>query len=153
MIRIQYTAARQLTGTHVSGDPVTLSFSASELTPGREVTRVVQKAIGGRRETLRQNATRTWSVATEPLDGVKVDAMLEFLASVEGGEAFSFEPWRYESGASLDLDLVSLRLRRAEAVQCVLDSESWQLSRLLGVGTGGSDDYYQVTFTVREDVS
>lgn len=153
MIRIQYTVAREMTGTHVAGDPVTLTFSVADLTPGREVKRTVQRAIGGRRETLRHSSARTWSVVTEPLSAQTVDTMLEFLASAEGGEAFSFEPWRYESGASLDLDFVTPRLRMAEAVQCLLDSESWQLTRLLGVGTGGSDDYYQVSFTVSEAVS
>lgn len=153
MIRIQYTAAREGTGTHVAGDPVTLTFSVSDLTPGREVKRVVQTAIGGRRETLRQNATKTWAVVTEPLQGQTVDAMLEFLASVEGGETFTFEPWRYELGPSLDLDFVTPRLRVADPVTCLLDSESWQLTRLLGDGTGGSNDYYQVSFSVREAVS
>lgn len=153
MIRIQYTAARELTAFRSAGDIVTLTFEASELTPGREVKRSVQTAIGGRRETLRQNASRTWSVVTAPLCDAAVDAMLEFLASVEGGEQFSFEPWRWERGASLDLDFVTPRLRRAEAVACLLDTESWQLTRLLGQGTGGSEDDYQISFTVREAIS
>lgn len=150
MIRIQYTASRELTGYGTAGDIVTWSFSPADLTPGRDVTRVIQKAIGGRRETLLHNAVRTWSVVTEPLSGRTVDAAIEFMASVEGGETFSFEPWRHENGPSLDLDLVTPRLRMAEAVQCVLDVESWQLQRLLGVGTGGADDYYQLSFRVIE---
>lgn len=150
MIRIQYTAAREATGIHDPGDSVTLSFSATDLTPGREVKREIQKAIGGRRETLLQNIARTWSVTSQPLEGVEVDAMLEFLASVCGGESFSFEPWRYETGPALDLDFVTPRLRMAEAANCLLDTDSWQLTRLIGDGTGGANDVYQVSFTVRE---
>lgn len=150
MIRVQYTAARELTGTHVEGDPVTLSFSPSELTPGREISRDVQKAIGGKTETLLHNALRTWSVTTGPLDGIEVDAMIEFVASVEGGEPFSFEPWRYETGPSLDLDFITPRLRVAEAITVKMSSEGYSLSRLIGVGTGGAEDYYTVNFTVKE---
>ena len=149
MIRVQYTAARDLTGTNTDGGSVTLSFSASDVTPGREVSRSEQKAIGGQRETLLHNALRTWSVTTGPIEGVNIDAMQEFLASVEGGESFSFEPWRYESGPSLDLDFVTPRLRVAEAVMVTMTSEGYSLTRLIGVGTGGADDCYQVSFAVK----
>lgn len=152
MIRIQFTAAREMTGGHLTGDTVTLSFSAAELTPGREVKRSAQIAIGGRRETLLMNTTRTWSVSSGPLEASTIDTMQEFLASVEGGESFTFEPWRYETGPSLDFDFLTPRLRIAEAVPCVLDTESWQLQRIADSanGTGGADDTYQVSFTVRE---
>lgn len=150
MIRISFTAARDLTGSNAVGDSVVLSFSAAELTPGRDVSRSEQKAIGGSRETLLHCALRTWSVVTEPLSADTLDEMMEFLASVEGGEAFYFEPWRQETGPSLDLDFVTPRLRMAESPMVTMTSEGYSLSRLIGVGTGGADDYYQVSFTVKE---
>jgi hypothetical protein len=150
MIRVQFTAARDLAGTHADGDPVTLSFSASELSPGREIVRDVQKSLSGKTETLLHNTLRTWSVTTGPLDGVALDAMLEFLASTEGGESFAFEPWRYETGPSLDLDFTVPRLRIAEATTVQMTTEGYTLSRLIGVGTGGADDYYSVNFAVKE---
>lgn len=150
MIRIQYTASRDLTGIHDDGDTVDLEFSAAELTPGREVSRTVQKAIGGQRETLHHYGLRKWSVVTEPLSRATLEAVLEFLASVEGGEEFTFEPWRYESGPSLDLDFTTGSLRVAEGITCTLDSEGYDLQRLIGDGTGGADDWYQVSFSVKE---
>jgi hypothetical protein len=150
MIRVQFTAARDLTGNHEAGDGVSLSFSAAELTPGREISRSVQIAIGGKRESLLHNSLRTWSVTTEPLALYTLDAMQEFLGSTEGGESFTFEPWGYDSGPALDLDFVTPRLRIAESVAVTMTSEGYQLQRLIGEGTGGADDWYQVNFTVKE---
>lgn len=150
MIRVQFTAQRDLTGVHEEGDSVTLSFSAADCTPGREVTRSQQTAIGGNVETLLHRSLRTWSVSTEPLAMGTLDFMQEFLASVEGGETFTFEPWRYESGPSLDLDFITPRLRMAESVTVTMTSEGYTLTRLVGDGTGGADDWYQVSFQVRE---
>lgn len=150
MIRVTFTAERNMTGSHVSGESVVLNFSAAELTPGRKVTRDVQRSLSGKRETLLHNAVRTWSVTTEPLAAETLDAMEEFLASVEDGQSFSFEPWRYESGPSLDLDFLTPRLRVAEAITCALESDNYSLTRLIGDGTGGADDWYQVSFTVEE---
>jgi hypothetical protein len=150
MIRIEFTAARDIMGIHDVGDTVELEFSAAELTPGREVSRTVQKAIGGQRETLHHYGLRKWSVVTGPLARATLEAVLEFLASVEGGEEFTFEAWRYESGPSLDLDFTTGSLRVAEGVTCTLDSEGYDLMRLVGEGTGGADDWYQVSFAVKE---
>jgi len=41
------------------------------------------------------------------IEGAEVEALVEFLASVDGGESFTFEPWRYETGPSLDLDFTT----------------------------------------------
>lgn len=150
MIRVTYVAQRELTALHIAGDAVTLSFSAAELTPAWKVTRDQQAALGGRRETLRHNTKRRWSVTTGPLDGASLEAVIEFLGSVDGGESFTFEPWRYEVGPSLDLDFTTQRFRSAEAIECVLESDQWSLSRLVGDGTGGSNDVYQVSFEVAE---
>jgi hypothetical protein len=150
MIRVTYTASREIAGAHAAGDVVTLSFSASEVTPGREVSRDQQKAIGGQRETLHHYGLRTWSVTTGVIEGAEIEALTEFLASVEGGESFTLEPWRYEAGASLDLDFAGGRLREAEAATCTLSSEGFSLTRLEGIGTGGADDFYQASFSAIE---
>ena len=43
MIKVEFLAKRNLTGTHAVGDSVTLTFSAQEpLTPTRKVSRSVQ---------------------------------------------------------------------------------------------------------------
>jgi len=150
MIRVIYTAARSLTGMHAVGDTVSLSFSTTNLTPGRAVSRTQQKAIGGARETLHHNALRTWSITTEPLQASTLDAVMEFLASVEGGEDFTLEAWRQETGPSLDLDFITPRFRVSEAASVELESESWNLDEVIRQGTGGADDWYSLSFSVKE---
>jgi hypothetical protein len=150
VIRVTFTAARELSGLHAAGDAVTISFSAAELTPGRVATKDQQVSLAGRRETLFHNAKRTWQVFTGPLERQTLEDVMEFLASCEGGETFSFEPWRYELGASLDLDFTTGRLRVAEVVSCVIEGDSVTYERLVGEGTGGADDVYQVGFRVVE---
>lgn len=151
MIRITFTAARSLTGNHEIGDTVAIEFSAAQpLTPGREVKRDQQVAMGGARETLHHYGLRTWSVTTGPVYGVTLDALIEFLDSCEGGEVFSFEPWRYDAGPSMDLDFLTPRLRVAEAIECYLASEGYSLSLLAPEATGGADDVYQLSFAVIE---
>lgn len=151
MIRVTYTANRSLTGTHESGDTVQLEFSAAQpLIPGREVSRDVQKAINGSRETLHHYGLRKWDVTTGPLVGAALEAVMEFLDSAEDGQTFDFEPWRYEIGPSLDLDFTTSRFRVAEEITCYLSSEGYSLNMLTAEGTGGADDCYQLSFSVIE---
>ena len=150
MIRISFTAARELTGLHTAGTTVVLSFSAAELTPSRNVSKDEQRSLSGRRETLRHVTKRAWSITTGPLDGAALDEVIEFISSCDGGEVFTFEPWRHESGPSLDLDFTTARFRVGETIPCVLDGSSFQLDRLVGDGTGGANDVYQVSFQVAE---
>lgn len=151
MIRVTFTCARSLTGSHEAGDTVSVEFSAAQpLTPGREVKRDQQVALNGARETLHHYGLRTWSVTTGPLYGAALDAVVEFLDSCEGGELFAFEPWRYDSGPSLDLDFTVPRLRVAEAIDCYVTSEGYSLSLLAAEATGGADDVYQLAFNVIE---
>ena len=151
MIRVTYTTSRSLTGTHEPGDTVVIEFSAAQpLTPGRKVSRDVQEAIGGHRETLHHYGLRTWDVTTGPLLGAALEAVMEFLDSAEDGQTFDFEPWRYEIGPSLDLDFTTARFRVAEEITCYLSSEGYSLSLLTAEGTGGADDCYQLSFTVIE---
>lgn len=151
VIRCTFTATRSLTGAHESGDVVSIEFSAQQpLTPGREVKRDVQTAMNGRRETLLHHGLRKWDITTGPLYGESLEAVVEFLDSVEDGQEFDFEPWRYESGPSLDLDFITPRLRIAEEISCYLSSESYSLTLIASEGTGGADDCYTISFSVIE---
>lgn len=148
MIRISYIAKRALVG-HAIGDAVTLTFSPAEMTPGRKVTRDVQRSLSGKRETLYHNALRNWSITTEPLSLGQLDALEEFLTAVEDGSEFDFEPW-WVYGAAPSPTSTENRLRIAPTVRCVLDSEGYNPARLIGNGNGGADDWYQVSFVVEE---
>lgn len=148
MIRIAFTAKRAI-HSHAVGDTVTLTLSAAEMTPSRRVVRDTQKSLSGRRETLYHNGTRTWSVTTEPMSSTTLDQFEEFLTAVEDGSQFDFEPW-YAGGSPGATDSAENRLRTVPTVRCVLGGEGYDLSRLIGDGTGGALDWYQVTFSVEE---
>jgi hypothetical protein len=149
MIRIQFTAKRALNG-HAIGAPVALVLSVADMTPGRKLTRDVQKSLSGRRETLLHNALRTWNITTEPLAVSTLDAFEEFLTAVEDGSVFTFEPWHSYGAEAAELATAETRLRTVGAVRAVLADEQYSIARLVGHGNGGADDWYQVTFTVDE---
>ena len=149
MIRISYVATRALDG-HAVGENVTLSFSAAEMSPGRKLTRDTQKTLSGKRETLLHNALRTWSITTEPFAEYRLDAFEEFIQAVEDGTVFDFEPWWTPGAYPASTSATETRLRTAQTVRCVLDSESYDLMRLIGHGEGGANDWYQVSFQLEE---
>ena len=150
MIRITYTATRAING-HQIGDPITVKFSAAEMTPSRKVTREVQKTLSGYRETILHNALRSWTITAQPMETTTLDALEEFLQAAESGVAFEFEPYYVEPGSPVATpNSAETRLRLAPVVNCTLASEGYDLARLIGNGNGGRDDWYQVTFTVEE---
>jgi hypothetical protein len=147
MITVEFTAKRNLTGTHAVGDSVTLSFSAQEpLTPTRKVSRTVQTSLSGARETIYNNGLWSFDVITEPVAGATLETLLEFLMSVESGEVFDFSPWEMPGGNPTPLPDRWV----GQPLNCELDSESFSLTPLAIQGTGGSEDWYVATFTVIE---
>ena len=147
MIKVEFTAKRNLTGTHAVGDTVTLTFSAQEpLTPTRKVTRSVQTALGGARETLYSSAAWSFDIITEPVASATLETLLEFLMSVEDGEPFAFYPWEMPAGNPSPLPDRWV----GQPLTCQLDSDSFSLTLLASQGTGGSADWYTAQFTVIE---
>lgn len=147
MIKVEFTAKRNLTGAHAVGDSVELTFSAQEpLTPTRKTSRTVQTSLSGARETIYNSAVWSFEITTEPVSETTLETLLEFLMSVESGEEFNFYPWEISGGNPspapgrwVDAPLV-----------CQLDSESVSLSLIASQGTGGYADWYTVQFTVIE---
>ena len=147
MIKVEFTAARNLTGTHAVGDSVTLTFSAQEpLTPTRKVSRTVQASLSGARETIYNTGVWSFDITTEPVSGATLETLLEFLMSVEDGSPFSFYPWEMPSGNPSPLTGRWV----GRPLTCQLDTESYSLTLLASEGTGGSADWYVVQFTVIE---
>lgn len=145
MITVEFTAKRNLTGSHASGDVVSLSFSAQEpLTPGRKISRNVQTAVNGARETLYHNALFTFEVTTQPVSGATLETLLEFLMSVESGESFQFYPWEVPTGNPSPLPSRWV----GEGITCVLDSEQWTMTHVSSEATGGYQDWYTISFSV-----
>ncbi len=147
MITVEFTAKRNLTGTHAVGDSVTLSFSAQEpLTPTRKVSRTVQTSLSGARETIYNHGLWSFDVITAPVSGATLETLLEFLMSVEDGETFDFSPWEMPSGNPSPLPSRWV----GQPITCQLDSETVSLQLLASHGTGGSEDWYTASFTVVE---
>jgi hypothetical protein len=53
----------------------------------------VQRSEGGATEVLKHRADTTWEMTFEPVNGFKLDQLREFLASTEGGEAFTMDAY------------------------------------------------------------
>lgn len=147
MIKVDFIAKRNLTGSHAVGDSVTLTFSAQEpMTPTRKVSRTVQTALSGARETIYNHAMWSFDITTEPVSQTTLETLLEFLMSVEDGEPFSFYPWEKPAGNPSPLPDRWV----GQPLTCQLDSESISISPLVTAGTGGSEDWYTASFTVIE---
>lgn len=148
MIRIAFTAKRAI-HSHAVGDTVTIAVSAAEMTQSRRTVRDTQKSLSGKRETLYHNGTRAWTVTTEPMQTTTLDKFEEFLTACEDGSSFDFEPY-WAGGSPGATNSAEIRLRLAPTVRCVLGNEGYDLQRLIGDGTGGASDWYQLTFTAEE---
>lgn len=147
MIKVEFTAKRNLTGTHAVGDSVELTFSAQEpLTPSRKISRTVQTALSGVRETVYNSALWSFDILTEPVRAETLETLLEFLMSVESGETFLFYPWEVPGGNPSPLPA-----RWVDApLTCQLDTDVLPMQLLASQGTGGYDDWYTFQFTVIE---
>jgi len=147
MIKVEFIAKRNLTGSHAVGDSVTLTFSAQEpLTPSRKVSRSVQTSLSGARETIYNTGVWSFDVITEPVSGDTLETLLEFLMSVEDGEPFSFYPWEIPGGNPSPLPDRWV----GQPLVAQLDSDGYSLNLLASQGTGGYADWYTAQFAVIE---
>lgn len=91
MANFVYTATEELIGGRSSGDIVVLDIGVQEALRSRSTEKNVQRSQGGAMEVLWHRADVTWSVTLEPVSGVTLDIVREFMASTEAGEAFSMD--------------------------------------------------------------
>lgn len=147
MIKVIFNASRNLTGSHLAGDAVTLTFSAQEpMTPSRRVSRTVQTSLSGKRETIYNNAVWAFDIITQPVSESTLESMIEFLTSVEDGTSFTFYPWEVSGGNPSPMPL----RWTGDPLTCVLDSDQWSMQLVASNSGGGSDDWYSLSFTVVE---
>jgi hypothetical protein len=83
-----YTARRSLMAGHVVGNTYVIEIGAQSSPRRRRVEKSVVRAKGGAMEVLRHYADTERAVTFEPVAGVQLDQLREFLDSVEGGEQF-----------------------------------------------------------------
>jgi hypothetical protein len=151
MLRVSFTAARRLTGTHAVGDTVALDMGTTEISPaGRTYSKAVQESKSGKRETLGYYSRRTWTATVLAVTPEIRAAVEEFLDSVAYGEAFTVQPLYQSTGPSLALDFVAGTFGAAEEVQAILEAESFEWAPLARYGGGAYDDVYTLQFRFSE---
>lgn len=91
MANFVYTATEELIGGRSVGDTVTFDIGVTEAERSRAVEKTVQRSLGGAMEVLWQRADKTWNVTLEPVSGVQLDIVREFMASTEAGEVFTMD--------------------------------------------------------------
>lgn len=135
MTAVTYTARRSIIPGHSINSSYSLDLPCVAVDPKRDPRVETQETLSGARESLRYHAVMTYAVTLAPLQGTELRAVLEFLDSVEAGEAFTFDP----HGSANDPDA---------PVTAELESGGYPLNRR-PQGKGGGSDPFSVQFTVR----
>jgi len=139
MAAVKYTAKREIRSGHVLDTEYELDLILASLELSRAAVRDEHISLGGNQETVYHRASTTWRAATTPvLEGIGTDDLLEFLASVEAGEQFEFDP----TGAAGD----SPDNMRA----CKMVSKAFTKRRAVRRGGGGGSDLFGYSFRFRE---
>jgi hypothetical protein len=139
MTTATYVAKRSIISGHLLGESYTIALKLLSTSPGfeREVNATENESLSGHVETLRFHAAKTIQVDLAPLKGgTELDAVLEFLDSVEGGESFTFDHY---GSIAVPHDPVSARRQKG----------SYSLARHTPIGAGGATDYFSISFRVR----
>jgi hypothetical protein len=93
MGNVVYSATESLLPFRSAGQVVSFEIDFQEAKRSRSVEKTVQRSEGGSMEVLKHRAEGTWSITFEPVNGVKLDQLREFLDSTEGGEAFTMDAY------------------------------------------------------------
>ncbi len=139
---VRYTAERSLIVASPTrqGQSFDLDLTLNDLQPARTVNRRENISLSGDQETIRFRGAQTWQASTTPIarGTTAFDQIREFLDSVEGGEAFEFDPY----GGSTDSpdDLRNVRIT----------SRGYSEARVVRQGDGGGVDSFAWTFAMRE---
>lgn len=130
-MRFIYTAARSLAPGHVLGTAYTLAIWPQALDLTDNPVRLQQIANDGSEENMLLRIDRGFSIQTDYIGAPSpLDAWQEFIRSVSGGEAFTFDPYAY----ALPLN--------PEAAKLVPGSIAWQK-------VAPTLNLYTVSFSVR----
>jgi hypothetical protein len=91
MATISYMAKRSLIDLHAAGESCILEIDVTEAQRSTSVKKAVKRSIGGAMETLRHSADVEWLITFEPVAGVDLALLREFLDSTDSGETFSID--------------------------------------------------------------
>lgn len=130
MALIQYTAKRSLLPNHNEDEVYTVEIQTTASRKSRKVEKVVKRSMGGAMETLYHRADVEYQITFEPVRGVKLQALQEFLDSTESGEAFALYLYGTESNP--------ISLKRTD------EGYDWQEFMPVGSESG---DWFQATIS------
>lgn len=93
MTVITYTAKRRLIPSHTANTLYTIEPSLMAINEMARIKRHSLTSIGGVRKTVHWHTENRWDITTDELSNDDVQLWREFYASVESGEAFTFDPY------------------------------------------------------------
>jgi hypothetical protein len=95
----RYTAKRSVLADHIIDRQymIEIGTTAGAGPASRRVDKTEVRARGGATETLYHKADREWSLTFEPVNGDRLNQLIEFLDSTESGEAFEMRLYGSES--------------------------------------------------------
>lgn len=132
MADFRYTAKRSTLADHIVNQQYLIEIGVTTEQRSRRVDKTEVRARGGATETLYHKADREWSITFEPVNGDRLNQLIEFLNSTESGE--SFEMRLYGSEASFT------------AVKRI--DEGYDLQEFMRVGSERAD-WFQASISVR----
>lgn len=132
MADFRYTAKRSLLADHIVNLQYMIEIGVTSEQRSRRVEKTDVRAKGGATETLYHRADREWLITFEPVNGDRLNALIEFLDSTESGESFE------------------MRLYGTEATFTTVKriDEGYELQEFMRVG-GERTDLFQVSISVR----
>lgn len=139
MAYAEYVARRSIAPGHVVDAPYSLTLPKlvrCDIRRDRKTSR--QISMSGRTETLYYYAKRVYSVQTEPVPLDQAALIIEFLESIDDGQSFTFDPYGTSS------------FRSPASAVVISDDQGYTQDRFMMRGQGGSNDWFQFSFGVRE---
>jgi hypothetical protein len=95
----RYTAKRSTLPDHIVDQQYMIEIGTTNgAGPARRpIDKTEVRAKGGATETLYHKKDREWTLTFEPVNGDRMDQLLEFMDSVESGEAFEMRLYGTEA--------------------------------------------------------
>lgn len=99
MAEFRYTCKRSNLPDHIVNQQymIEIGTTAGAGPASRRVDKTEVRAKGGATETLYHKADREWTLTFEPVNGGRMDQLIEFMDSVESEESFEMRLYGTES--------------------------------------------------------
>lgn len=99
MAEFRYTCKRSNLADHIINQTymIEIGTTSGAGPASRRVDKNEVRAAGGATETLYNKADREWMLTFEPVNGDRLNQLIEFLDSTESGEAFSMRLYGTEA--------------------------------------------------------